>query len=150
MGKTVHSAKDIVIERAENRCEKCKVELTRNTHGIRDRLTDRSVHHRQPKRRGGKDSVWCMVTLCLGCHKAIHADEELAAKDGWITDRHPARVPFKSWRGWVLPQEDGSLDLVDFEAGRVLSLTAPVRVSRKSRGRQHRPRRSSRPVPSVA
>lgn len=151
MGKRLLSAKDIVRNRSEGFCERCKVILTRNVHGVPDGMTARSVHHRQPRRHGGKDSVICMVNLCLGCHKWIHDNEEIAALDGWIViDRFPGNAPFNSWRGWVLPQPDGSLTLLDFERGHARSL-APVapttqrhRVATRSRPGHRKSRKVAR------
>lgn len=149
VGKSLQTGRELVILRADNRCEKCGVNLTRNIPTKPDRLTDRSIHHRQPQRLGGKDSVWCMVALCLGCHRGIHADEESAAKEGWITDRFPGKVPFLGWRGWVVPTREGGLDLVDFEKGRVLALVPPPPTPRRKQ-RGHRPRRTARQMPRIA
>ena len=148
MGKSLHPAKELVIERAGNRCEMCGVVLTRNVHGKPDGLTARSIHHRQPQREGGRDSVYCLVVLCLKHHRQIHEDEEAAKKDGWITDRFPGKVPFLSWRGWVLPTGEGGLDLVDWETGRVREMQPPP--PRRKRRSGHRPRRTARQVPRVA
>jgi hypothetical protein len=124
--------------------------LTRNIAGIPDGDTARSIHHRQPRRAGGRDSAINMVNLCIKCHKEIHADEENAAKDGWmILDRRfPGNVPFNSWRGWVLPDLDGSLRLMDFERGRLIDLTpAPASSTRRPRvatRQRHRSRQVKR------
>lgn len=152
MGKSLNPPRDIVQNRSENRCEMCGVELTRNVHGMPESMTARSVHHRQPKREGGKDSVINLVNLCWRHHKEIHADEENAAKDGWIVlGRHPGKVPFLGWRGLVLPDEHGGLALVDFGAGRVIDL-APVprpeprrkRVANRARPGCRKSRKTSR------
>jgi hypothetical protein len=119
MGKSQDSPKDIVRARSEGMCEKCGVILTPNVQGIPVENTSQSIHHRQPQRAGGRDSVVCMVNLCVGCHRGIHDDEELAARSGWIViGRSPGRVPFLGWRGWVLPDTEGRLTLLDFERGR--------------------------------
>ena len=149
MGKSLHHAKELVQNRAGNRCERCKVVLTRNVQGKPDGLTARSTHHRQPKRSGGRDSVYCMVLLCLKCHREIHADEKAAALDGWITERHPGNVPFRGWQGWVLPRQDGGLDHLDFDTGRLISVPE-TRSAHRSRKRGHRPRRTSRQLRRVA
>lgn len=150
MGKTRKTSKDVVRERSEGCCERCSQILTVTTHGNDQVLTDRTIHHRQPQRSGGRDSVINMVNLCVRCHREIHADEKKAALDGWIIiNRFPGNVPFRSWRGWVQPNHDGSLTLLDFEAGRAVPmLTPPLRATRDTsprRSRQgHRPRRETR------
>lgn len=155
MGKSLLSPKDIVRNRSGNQCEKCGVILTRNVNGIPDGITARSVHHRHPKRDGGKDSVVCMVNLCLGCHKAIHEDEDKAALDGWIVfGRSPARVPWLGHLGWVLPTPEGGLDRIDFEAGRVYALARGEEQPRTRKRVATRPqfdrRRKSRKIARVA
>lgn len=154
MGKSLHLPKDTVRNRSEGLCEKCGVTLTRNINGIPDGLTARSIHHRQPQRWGGKDSVICMVNICCGCHAEIHLDEEKAEKEGWIVRReqNPGNIPFLSRRGWVLPKPDGTLVLLDWTTGRAEALqTAPApgttrrrRVATRQRHRARQSRRSSR------
>jgi hypothetical protein len=152
MGKSVHSAKDIVRERSEDRCEKCGGNLTQRRGGNPEAITDRSIHHRQPRRHGGRDSAINMVHICVGCHRAIHEDEENAGREGWIIiDRFPGKVPFLGWRGWVLPRLDGGLDLVDWDAGRTSSLlpalapsTRRYRVASRSRPGHRKSRKSAR------
>lgn len=156
MGKTVGSTKDVVRDRSENLCEKCGVELTRNVNGVPDGLTARSIHHRQPQRWGGRDSVINLVNICVGCHKRIHDDEESAESEGWIVRReqNPGNIPFNSRRGWVLPKPDGSLVLLDWTTGRAEALhTAPVRdttTRRRSARRQRHRSSSAKRVPRVA
>lgn len=144
MGYDVRSAKDIVRARSQGLCEKCGVFLTPNVEGIPREDTARSVHHRRPKRDRGRDSVTCMVNLCWLCHRVIHEDEEAAAVLGYIVlGTDPCRVPFLSWRGWVLPQADGSLTLLDFASGDGRSrVEAPVMRERPRKGCRPRADRS--------
>lgn len=138
MGKSLHSPKVVVRERSGGLCEKCERVLTKNINGVPGEDTARSIHHRQPKRAGGRDSVVNMVNLCIKCHREIHEDEEKAASEGWIVlGLSPAHAPFKGWRGWVLPQPDGALSLVDWESGRVRELT-PAPQTRLPTRRRHR------------
>lgn len=139
--------KDTVRNRSEGLCEKCGVELTRNVNGIPDGLTARSIHHRQPQRWGGRDSVINMVQICIGCHTSIHLDEVKYEKEGWIVRReqNPGNVPFNSRRGWVLPKSDGTLVLLDWTTGRAEALhSAPVRgtTTRRKSARRQRHRSS--------
>jgi hypothetical protein len=151
MGKRLDSPKDSVRERSGGKCEKCGEVLTPNVHGMPDRMTDRSIHHRQPRRCGGRDSAINMVNLCVGCHRGIHADEKAAQKDGWIVPkmRFPGHIPFRGWRGWVLPDLDGGLALLDFEVGRAVDLprTGACHTKHRSARRQrHRSRPAKRMV----
>lgn len=146
MGKSLHSAKEIVRERSDGLCERCGRGLTRNHNGVPDSDTARSIHHRQPQRCGGRDSVINLVNLCIACHRDIHDDEKKAALEGWIVveGRNPGNVPFLSWRGWVLPGHQGELSLLDFEAGRatVLSPRVGIEPRRKRVPTRYRHRRS--------
>lgn len=145
MGKSHSPAVDIVRNRSEGRCEICGVVLTQNVNGIPDGDTARSIHHRQPKRCGGRDSVINLVNLCVKHHREIHDDEETAAGLGYIViGRHPGRVPFLSWRGWVVPEGDGALTLLDWASGRTRPL-APAPTTRRPRVAR-RPRHRSRQV----
>lgn len=129
MGKSVDTPKDTVRERSEGCCEKCGVILTQNIAGFPEENTARSIHHRHPRRLGGKDSVINLVNLCNGCHRGIHDNEDQAVRDGWliIDGRHPGRVPFLSHRGWLLPDSLGGLRLLDFAAGRAVVVALPLR-----------------------
>lgn len=161
MGKSLLTPKDIVRNRSGNRCEKCSRVLDRNVNGVPQSDAARSIHHRQPKRVGGKDSVVCMVNLCIRCHRDIHEDEKAASLGGWIVlDRDINRVPFLSWQGWVLPDTRGGLLVLDFDTGRAYPLQAepdpvteaPLRARRKrvaSRPQYDR-RRKSRNIARVA
>lgn len=143
MGKRLMTPKDVVRVRSQGRCEKCGVILVRNVNGLSSDGACRSIHHREPKRERGRDSVVCMVQLCLMCHRAIHADEDTAALDGWIViGRNPASAPFKGWKGWILPVYDGSVIMVDFETGRMDPVPFP---SRPDRARRSRHRVAERP-----
>jgi hypothetical protein len=141
MGKSLDSPKDTVRERSEGLCEKCGVVLTRNHNGVPDGDSARSVHHRQPQRCGGKDSVVNLVNLCIGCHRWIHANEKVAQRDGWIViGRYPGKVPFLGWMGWVLPRPDGSRLLIDFDLGRAVDLPRPRPRRRVAHRQRHRSR----------
>jgi hypothetical protein len=151
MGRSVGSAKDLVRERSEGKCEKCGVVLTGNVNGIPDGDTARSIHHRQPRRCGGKDSVINLVNLCVGCHRGIHEDEETAAKEGWIViGRFPGNVPFLGWRGWILPRFDGSTVLLDFTVGRAVDLDPALAGSTRRRRVATRSRQGHRKSRKIA
>jgi hypothetical protein len=147
MGKSLHLPKDTVRNRSEGLCEKCGVMLTQNVNGIPDGDSARSIHHRQPQRWGGKDSVINLVNICIGCHREIHDCEEVAEKEGWIVRReqNPGNIPFNSRQGWVLPKSDGTLVLLDWTTGRAEALhTAPVRgTTRRQRVARRQRHRSS-------
>jgi hypothetical protein len=144
MGRSLRTPKDIVRDRSEGLCEKCGVELTRNVDGVPDGLTARSIHHRQPKRCGGKDSVVNLVNICIGCHRQIHEDEALAERFGWIViGRYPGNVPYLTYRGWVIAGKDGSLVSLDFDLGRTRPL-APALVGTPDTTRRHRVARRQR------
>lgn len=129
MGKSLRSPKDVVRFRSGGWCEKCGVKLTRNVNGVPDGNSARSIHHRQPRRCGGRDLVVNMVNICIGCHREIHEDEKVAARDGWlIIGRYPGNVPFLSHRGWIQPRKDGSLTLLDFDLGRAVDVPLPKRT----------------------
>jgi hypothetical protein len=86
-----------------------------------------------------------MVNICLRCHLEIHDDEEIAALDGWIViGRFPGNVPFRSWKGWLQPRQDGGLTLLDFDAGRVVDLTPDPLPTRKHRVAVRQRHRSTR------
>lgn len=135
MGKSLQTPVDIVRERSGGCCERCGVVLTRNVNGVPDGLTARTIHHRQPRRLGGRDSVINLVNLCIGCHREIHDDEENARLDGWIIldRRFPGKVPFAGHRGWVLPQPDGGLVELDWTTGRTRPLAEVPRTTRARR-----------------
>lgn len=144
MGKSRLSVKDIVRIRSGGLCEKCGVKLTRNHNGIPDGPTARSIHHRQKRSEGGRDSVVCMVNLCISCHISIHEDEKQAMVEGWICAR-PDRQPFASWRGWVLPHPNGSLTVLDWTTGHTSDIPFPREAERGTRGRARRRRVARRP-----
>lgn len=151
MGKSIHTPKDMVRDRSEGFCERCGVVMTRNIHGKPDGLSARSIHHRQPKRCGGRDSAINLVEICIGCHREIHADEKLAALDGWIViGRFPGNVPFRGWRGWIQPRKDGSSTLLDFDLGRAVDLPRPRPRSTRRQRVATRQRHRSRPAKRVA
>lgn len=95
-----------------------------------------------------------MVNLCYGCHKGIHDDEEAAVLEGFIVlDADPARVPFLGWRGWVLPDPEGGLVLLDFGIGQAYAVDTPVQPrprKRVARRPQYDRRKKSRKISRVA
>lgn len=144
MGKSRLTPKEIVRIRSEGLCEKCARKLTRNHNGIPDGGTARSIHHRQKRSEGGRDSVVCMVNLCLDCHIGIHRDEKQAEVEGWICAR-PDRQPFASWRGWVLPTRSGSLTLLDWTTGRTSEIPLTREIEPGTRNARRRKRVARRP-----
>lgn len=143
MGKSVNPPKDVVRERSEGLCERCGNRLTKNVNGAPEDKHARSIHHRQPKRCGGKDQVVNLVNICITCHRCIHADEKKAALEGWIViGRYPGNVPFLSWRGWVRPNRDGSLTILDFDLGRAIDMPKPRSSKRVARRPRYRSRRT--------
>jgi hypothetical protein len=109
--------RDRVRKRANGRCEKCGVPFNRNRN-----KSNASMHHRQPRRRNGYDSVGNLLHLCLSCHSGIHRDEENAEKYGWITwsvpEATPVLIQVTSANGcqgnrWVYLLEEGSYEFLD-------------------------------------
>lgn len=70
-----------------------------------------------------------LVLLCLDCHRVIHADEAVAAAEGWIVWHDPDVTPLlraartgttpgaPPSRGWVLLVPDGSLEYLCHQEG---------------------------------
>lgn len=148
MAKNYEHVKESVRKRSGGCCERCGVKLTWNVHGVPDGDSARSLHHRQPRRCGGKDSIFNLVNLCIRCHREVHEDEKTAALDGWIViGRFPGNTPFRGHQGWVLPHRDGSLTLLDFDLGRAVNISPPPRTrvpTRSRRGHRKARKRSTR------
>lgn len=90
-----------------------------------------------------------MVNLCVGCHRGIHDDEGIAQREGWVViRRYPGNVPFLAVRGWILPKDDGSLTLLDFDLGRAVDLPLPQPHRHRVATRQRH--RTTKRVPRVA
>jgi hypothetical protein len=58
----------LVIERAGNRCEKCKYD-----HG------EKHVHHKIPVSKGGNHLLSNLIYYCLDCHKDSHGGRDVSA-----------------------------------------------------------------------
>lgn len=149
MGSNLMRSKDIVRKRSGGMCERCKTKLEPN-YGNNPQPNSRSIHHRRPRREGGRDSVTCMVNLCHECHQWIHEFEEIARLSGWIVLGDPAVTPFEGWRGWVLPDSEGGLHILDFDAGRLLPLQPPVVRQRRVAVRPQYDRRAKTRLVSKA
>lgn len=95
------ASRDTVTTRDRGRCQRC------GTNG-----TD--WHHRKRRREGGH-GAGNGVTLCRTCHSdGVHAQPERARREGYIIPSYVEnalieRVPIKTYAGWVLLLEDGSL-----------------------------------------
>jgi hypothetical protein len=116
-GQTL-SVKDVVRRRAHNHCEKCGALPPRNSPSIRRG----SIHHRQPRRLGGPDTVSNLVLLCFECHQDIHQAEPLAALAGWLAWVDPEVTPLlHEVHGWVLLVPAGTVEpLAEPEALRLM------------------------------
>ena len=71
--------RQVVIDRAEQRCERCR----RYLHEERA-----SLHHRKLRSRGGEDSAANLVLLCgtgtTGCHGWVHLNPREATAAGFM------------------------------------------------------------------
>lgn len=100
--------RDIVRRRAGGRCERCSVQFNKNKN-----KSNASMHHRQPRRMNGYDSVGNLLHLCLDCHADIHRHEDAAGLCGWITWSIPEATPVMiAGRRWAYLLEDGSYEFL--------------------------------------
>lgn len=97
-----------VLQRDEGICQRC---------GAWCANVPSSVHHRLPRRSGGRSGLaliasYDMANLVLVCgdgvrlcHGDIERQRDLARDDGWLLYEieDPAAVPVLTYRGWLYP-----------------------------------------------
>jgi hypothetical protein len=114
MPKVSCSLKNSVRRRAHNTCEKCGTNIRRNKAGFHNG----SIHHRKPRRMGGKDTISNLVLLCLTCHREVHRNEFLASVTGWISWFDPEMTPLLlASGGWSLLVPDGTFEYLSHLEG---------------------------------
>lgn len=105
-------ARAIVLERDQNTCQRCGVNLLYKL---------ASVQHRRPRGAGGSALVDTPSNLVLVCGSATtpdschnwmeHEDRATANDQGWLiaklSQTHPSNVPLLTIHGWVLLTDDG-------------------------------------------
>jgi hypothetical protein len=62
------AVKKKVLERDNNTCQKCKVEFSENK---------LDIHHKLAVRKGGKDTIDNLMSLCRKCHKIIEPSRKM-------------------------------------------------------------------------
>lgn len=114
--RDVAAARAIVLERDQNTCQRCGVNVLYKL---------ASVQHRIARGRGGSASerVWTPANLVLMCGSATtpgschdfveHQGREQGKADGWVLPMNnpsidPATEPLLTFRGWVLLDDLGS------------------------------------------
>lgn len=97
--------RDVVLRRADGRCERCGM--------FTDTL---QLHHRRPRAAGGSRRPDTNVAsnaaaLCAGCHVVTESRRADAMFQGWIVrqQKSPADTPVFRLGQWVLFGDDGSI-----------------------------------------
>ena len=71
--------------------------------------------HRIRRREGGHE-LSNLALGCRTCHELCHANPAWAREKGYILPAvaraDPRREPLWSWRGWVLLDDDGGLEVI--------------------------------------
>lgn len=62
--------REVVLERDNRKCQFCGVSDDAHTQRYNKGL---HVHHLNPRRNGGSDKKDNLLTVCLGCHKALES-----------------------------------------------------------------------------
>lgn len=91
-------ARQVVRERQGGACIRCGVPYS-------------EVHHRQRRRDGGH-TYENLIGLCGADHRFVHANPVKAKEQGYIVApgvTAVADVPIKTFAGWVVLGEDGSI-----------------------------------------
>lgn len=65
--KIVQAVRAQLVDRAERRCERCRVWCGETGH----------AHHRKPRSLGGEWTLDNLQLLCATCHWTAHAEHEL-------------------------------------------------------------------------
>lgn len=86
MPKTI-GIRSRIRQRARNRCERCFCKTTHENNSPKQG----TIHHRFPRRNGGRNTMENLLLLCLSCHRDVHADEDAAVLDGFMTLEEPTR-----------------------------------------------------------
>lgn len=96
--------KELVLKRAQFRCERCGVGPANQ------------AHHRTPRRAGGSgdDRLGLpsnCVALCARCHDVIESRRKTAAQMGFLVGygSQPVETPIYFWYGWVYLNDDGTV-----------------------------------------
>lgn len=97
--------RDIVLRRADGRCERCGM--------FTDLL---QLHHRRPRAAGGSrrpdtNLASNAAALCPGCHVVTESRRADAMFQGWLVrqEQSPAQTPVFRWGQWVLLGDDGGV-----------------------------------------
>ncbi|GAA4175942.1 HNH endonuclease [Gryllotalpicola koreensis] len=124
MSSIPKKVRDIVLDRAQGRCEGCGA------------CAELELHHRKFRSRGGEHTASNLVALCgwgnhTGCHGNAHASTT-AARRGWAVNswNDPTVIPFQSWSGWWELHDDGSRNLLNagIAQERIATFVGPVRT----------------------
>lgn len=117
--KQRRDAREVVLERDQNTCQRCGIDLLYKL---------ASIQHRRPRGAGGSALVDIPSNLVLVCGSATtpgschnwmeHEDRPAARVEGWLIPKlsrvHPSQVPLLTHRGWVLLADDGSSTPYEF------------------------------------
>ncbi len=69
------SARKIVLARDQHRCQRCQELCAKG---------DADVHHVVPRSLGGSDEPSNLITLCDGCHGAVHPNQQAILSQGFL------------------------------------------------------------------
>lgn len=101
--------RNLVLERAEGRCERCGKKLDPFFY---------SLQHRRARGMGGSrlsntNTPANLGALCgtatTGCHGFVESHPRLAANVGWrvAQEKDPADFPVLTWQGWLYLDHEG-------------------------------------------
>lgn len=103
--KFTDEVREIIKERAKDRCEVCG-----------SLALYHQIHHRRPRGMGGSKDPACGspangIWVHPWCHRKIESDREQALANGWLVHQgqNPAEVPFKKYNQWVILRDDGTM-----------------------------------------
>jgi 5-methylcytosine-specific restriction endonuclease McrA len=99
--------RDLVLKRADGRCEKCGM------------FTDvLQLHHRRARgmgstRRPESNQPSNAAAICPPCHTHIESRRADALFQGWLVrqEKSPAETPVFRWGQWVLLRDDGGVEV---------------------------------------
>jgi len=116
--KQRRDAREVVLKRDGNTCQRCGVDLVYKL---------ASIHHRRPRGMGSSrlvDTPSNLVLLCgsattpKSCHQTVESLRDEARVEGWLIPKlsrvHPSQVPLLTHRGWLLLADDGSSTPYEF------------------------------------
>lgn len=99
-------ARELVRARQAGQCARCGTAYS-------------EVHHRQRRREAGH-AVSILVGLCSADHRDAHSRVVNAQAGGYIIPpwvEHPWTVPIKTFMGWALFMDDGTILLLEQNVG---------------------------------